>query len=488
VVTRAIVSSASLVAVMSIGLAAAGDVRLIDAVRGRDAVRVRALLAERVNVNATQGDGATALHWAAHVDDVSLIDTLIRAGARADIADDTGATPLYLACTNRNTEAVSRLLAAGANPNAALLSGETVLMTCARAGNATAVRALLGRGANVNAKESGHNQTALMWAAAQSHSQVVQALLERRADVSARSREYTQTVTSEVTQRAGREELNYTVPRGGMTALLFAARSGDAESARLLVAAGGDVNDTLPDGASALIVTAHSGHRQAAMTLLEKGANPNANAVGYTALHAAVLRSDVELVEALLARGANPNAPITKGTPVRRNSQDFELPKTLIGATPYALAAKFLEPEIMRALATAGADTRQPMKDGATPLMAAAGMGIVAPAQDEKRGTDRRGLAILDGGIVEPENRVLETVITALTLGSDLEAVNPSGDTALHIASAQGYEPVVQALAERGANLNARNARGQTPLGALVARKAARPSMIELLRKLGAGM
>jgi ankyrin repeat protein len=179
---------------------------------------------------------------------------------------------------------------------------------------------------------------------------------------------------------------------------------------------------------------------------------------------------------------------MTKGTPVRRNSQDFELPKTLLGATPYALAAKFLEPEIMRALAAAGADTRLPMKDGATPLMAAAGMGIVAPAQDEKRGTDRRGLAILDGGIVEPENRVLETVITALTLGSDLEAVNPSGETALHIASAQGYETVVQALAERGANLNARNARGQTPLGALVARKAARPNMIELLRKLGAGM
>ena len=80
------------------------------------------------------------------------------------------------------------------------------------------------------------------------------------------------------------------------------------------------------------------------------------------------------------------------------------------------------------------------MKDGATPLMAAAGMGIVAPAQDEKRGTDRRGLAILDGGIVEPESRVLETVTTALTLGSDLEAVNPSSETALHIASAQGYE------------------------------------------------
>jgi ankyrin repeat protein len=272
-----------------------------------------------------------------------------------------------------------------------------------------------------------------------------------------------------------------------MTALLFAARSGDAESVRLLIAAGGDVNDALPDGASALIVAAHSGHRQAAMALLDTGANPNADLVGYTALHAAILKSDVELVKALLAHGADPNAPITKGTPVRRNSQDFELPKTLIGATPYALAAKFLEPEIMYALASAKADTQRPMKDGATPLMAAVGMGMVAPAQDEKRGTDRRGLAILDGGVVEPESRVLETVTAALSLGSDLEAVNPSGETALHIASAQGYETVVRALAERGANLNARNLRGQTPLGALVARKA-RPNMIELLRTLGAGM
>ena len=482
-----IIGASLVIAALTAGLAAAGDVRVIDAVRARNVERVRALLAERVDVNATQGDGATALHWAVHLDDLSLVDTLIRAGARADAADDTGATPLYLACVNRNADAVSRLLAAGANPNAALISGETVLMTCARAGEAGAVRALLARGATVNAKESSHNQTALMWAAAGSHPRVVQALLERGADVRARSREYTQTVTSEVTQRAGREELNYTVPRGGSTALLFAARSGDAESARLLVAAGADVNEALPDGATALIVAAHSGHRQAALALLDKGANANAGGVGYTALHAAVLRSDVELIKALLAQGADPNAAITRGTPVRRNSQDFELPKTLIGATPYLLAAKFLEPEIMRALAAGGADTRRPMKDGATPLMAASGMGVIAPAQDEKRGTDRRGLAILDGGQVEPESRVLETVTTALTLGSDLEATNPSGETALHIAAAQGYETVVRALAERGVNLNARNARGQTPLGALLARKS-RPNMIELLRTLGAGI
>jgi ankyrin repeat protein len=477
------------------GVTAAGDMRLIEAVKARRLADVRALLKQRVDVNATQGDKATALHWAVHLDDAAMVGALLSAGARANSADDTGVTPLYLACLNRNARMVETLLEAGANPNAALAGGETVLMTCSRTGEPAAVRALLARGAAVNVKEPAHQQTALMWAASESHPQVVAALLERGADVRARSRSYTQTVTSEVTQRAGREELNYTVPRGGSTALLFAARSGDRESARVLIAAGADVNDALPDGASALIVAAHSGHGQVAALLLEAGANPNRDSVGYTALHAAVLRSDLALVKALLTRGANPNAPLTRGTPVRRNSQDFELPKTLLGATPYLLAARFLEPDIMRALAAAGADTRQPMKDGATPLMAAAGIGIAAAAQDEKRGTDRRGLAILDGGTIEPESRVLETVTVALTLGSTIDAVNPAGDTALHVAAAQGYDSVVAALARGGANVNLRNARGLTPLGALTRGatgkttenvESPRQSTIDLLRTLGA--
>jgi uncharacterized protein len=474
----------------SVITAAAGDPRLIDAVKSRDVEAVRALLAQRVDVNTTQPDGATSLHWAVHFEDAALADLLIRAGAGVNKADDTGVTPLYLACVNRSRAMVEKLLAAGANPNAKLLNGETALMTCSRTGEIGTVKALIARGADVNAKEPFHDQTALMWAAAEKHPEVVAALIARGADVRARSRAYTQTVTSEVTQRAGREELNYTVPRGGSTPLLFAARSGDAESARLLVAAGADVNDSLPNGMTALVEAAHSGHQAVGIALLEAGADPNASAVGYTALHAAVLRDGLDLVKALLQHGANPDLQTTKGTPVRRNSEDFELPATLIGATPYLLAAKYLEPELMQALAAGGADTRRRMKTGETPLMAAAGVGATAQA-------DRRGLAAIDGGKVEDERLVVDAVTVAIHDGSDLNAVNQAGDTALHGAAALGYDRVIELLIKSGADPNVHNKRGLTPLGLIAGKKenvrspdrASRTptaTTIELLRKLGA--
>jgi ankyrin repeat protein len=487
--------------------AAGADARLIKAVRSKDAAAVRALIKQRIDVNAAQGDGATALHWAAHVDDLAIADLLIRAGARAAVANDNGFTPLHLACTNRSGAMVERLLSAGADANAAALNGETVLMTCARSGDPKAVKALLVKGARVNVKEKAHDQTALMWAAAQRHPEVTGLLIEAGADINAQSRTYAQTVVGEQTQRFGREELNYTVLRGGSTPLLFAARSGDTSSARLLLAAGAKVNDALPDGTSALVLAAHSGHGETAALLLEKGANPDSADAGYTALHAAVLRSDLNLVKALLAHNANPDLRTSKGTPIRRDTTDFNLPATLIGSTPYLLAARFLEPEIMRALVAGGADTKVTMRDGTTALMLATGAG-------SGNGANRRGIAVIDGGVVEPESKVLPAVAAALDLGADVNAANQAGDTALHAAAARGLNSVVQLLADKGAQLNAKNKRGLTPLAALmpantavrrrgaaitaaaiadddtaddpVAREPNHPTTIALLRKLGA--
>jgi len=440
--------------------AAGSDPRLVRAVKGKDLQAVRALIKERVDVNGTQGDGSTALHWAARVDDLTIVDALIRAGAKPNIVNDVGMTPLHLACVNRSAQVVDRLLAGGADANATLMSGETALMTCARTGNAQTVKALLTHGARVNVKEAGHDQTALMWAAAQSHPDVVSVLVESGADIKARSKTYPQTVVGEQTQRAGREELNYTVLRGGMTPLLFAVRAGDAESVKLLLAAGADPNDHLPDGTSALVLAAHSDRGTAGAALLDKGADPNDMGCGYTALHAAVLRSDLALVKALLAHKANPNIRMTKGTPVRRDTTDFNLLAPLIGSSPYLLAARFLEPEIMQALKAGGADVTLAMANGATPLMLAAGMGSSPNAS-------RRGIAVIDFGKVEPESRVLEGVTAAVTLGADVNAANQAGDTAMHAAAGLGYDSVVQYLADHGAQVNVKNKRGLTPLAAL---------------------
>lgn len=493
---------AVLVCVAWAGLSHAADVRLIQAVKTQDETAVRGLLKQRVDVNAPQGDGSTALHFAAYSDNLAIADALIRAGAHVDAANDLGSTPLHLACDNGSAAMVERLLAAKANPNAKLLDGETVLMACSRAGSAGAVKALLVAGANAKAREPQHDQTALMWAAAENHPDVTALLIEFGADVRARSLAYPQTVVGEQTQRAGREELNYIVARGGSTPLLFAARSGDAQSARSLLAAGADPNDALPDGTSALVLAAHSGHREVALALLEKGANPNDIGVGYSALHAAILRSDLTLVKALLARGADPNIRMTKGTPVRRNTTDYILPAPLIGSTPYLLAAKFLEPEIMKALIAAGADPKLTMPDGATALMLAAGMD--SPANET-----RRGINVIDFGKLEPESEVLPALAAALEQGVAVNAANNSGDTALHAAVTHRYEAAIQFLAGHGADVNARNKKGVTPLasvrrritgeqptastaagagasGAAIADGPAAERIAALLRKLGA--
>lgn len=446
--------------------AGAADTRLADAAQHQDPQAVRDLLAHHADVNAAQEDGATALQWAAHWDDLETADLLIRAGARADAGNALGVTPLSLACVNGSAAMVEKLLSAGANANLASPSGETPLMTCSRSGSAEAVKALLAHGANVNAKESLRDQTALMWAVAERHSEVVRLLLAHGADVHARTRITRQLIVREDTgarlvcppppginaRCTSAEE----VAKGGSTPLLFAARSGDLESAKMLVEAGANVNDTAPDGNSVLVVAAYSGNGKVAQFLLDKDASPNAAGSGYTALHAAVLRGDPELVKALLAHAASPNLRITKGTPITRSAQEFVLPNSLLGATPFFLAAKYVEPEIMRVLAASGADASIPAKDGTTPLMAAAGIGW-------KIGETRHGMAF---AMVPPpdDQRALEAVKIAIALSADVNAVNQAGETALHGAASEGYTEISQLLIDKGAKLNAVNGRGQTPL------------------------
>ena len=400
--------------------AAGSDPRLLDAVKNRDEDALRALLKQKIDVNVAEGDGATALHWAVHRDDLDAATLLISAGARVNAANDYGVTPLSLACTNRNSAMVEKLLAAGATPTATLSTGETVLMTCARTGHPDTVKALLARGANVNAKETRQGQTALMWAAAHGYAEVVRALIEGGADVRARSNVSRVFVASGLKGELRGTSAGFDYDRGGFTPLLFAARQGSIETARLLLVAGAEVDDAAADGASPLVVASLSGHGKLGAFLLENGADPNAAGAGYTALHAAVLRGDLELVEALVARGANPNAQLTKGTPVPRLGPQWALPATLAGVTPYLLAAKFAAAEIMRVLRIGGADPKLTMKDGTTALMAAAGVG--SPSRDRRM----RILAVESlGG--DDERRTLEAVKVAIEGGADANASNAAG-------------------------------------------------------------
>ena len=423
--------------------APADDLRLVDAVKNRDGAAARSLIEQHVNVNAAQPDGTTALAWAANRDDLETAELLIRAGANANKANDYGVTPLSLACTNRSAPMVERLLKAGADPNPALWTGETPLMVCARTGNVETVKLLLSRGADPNAKESQQGQTALMRAVAEKHPEIARALIERGADIRARS-------------------------KGGFTPLLFASQQGDLASARILLAAGADVNEATPKNGTALVVAAASGREEFAIFLLENGADPNAaDAYGVTALHYAVPRgiagidsvsvvfrpyhelppSIPKLVKALLAHRANPNVQIAKDFPPYSRSP-YALQTSLVGVTPFLLAAAAADIDLMRTLLAAGADPHIKAKDGSTALMMAAGVGRI----DERENNQEDAAA-------------LEAAKMALMLGDDINAANARGRTALHGAAGIGANALIQFLFDKGANLNAKDRDGYTPLG-----------------------
>jgi ankyrin repeat protein len=254
---------------------------------------------------------------------------------------------------------------------------------------------------------------------------------------------------------------------------MFAARHGDIGSARLLLAAGADVNDVAGNRASPLVLAVHSGHSPLAQFLLEHGADPDADGAGYTALHAAALRGELEAVEALLAHGADPNIRLKRGTPGRRASEDWMLKARYVSATPFWLAALFREPEIMRTLADGGADPLltttalwRPVSDragGVGPPEVVG--GFVTPAMAAVQGTSDRARFVT--AIPDPmreERLALETVTVAVDLGGDIDAADQSGTTALHDAAARNLKTIVRFFGERGVSLDVKNSMGRTPL------------------------
>jgi len=395
-------------------------------------------------------DGSTPLLDAVWNDDVSRALALIKEGADVKAANRYGMTPLSLACTNGNAELVKALLQAGADPNTAIAGGETVLMTAARTGNAEAVKALLVAGANVNARESLRGQTALMWAAAEGHAKVVETLLEFGAD-----------------QRARLES--------GFTPFLFAAREGKTDAVRTLLKAGADINQTIQHaegykrgggvplpGTSALHLAVGNGHFELAAMLLEAGANPNAADNGWTALHVitgvrkpglgdnnpAPLGSgkmtSIEMVRKLEEHGANLNARMTRQISVGLTRINTK------GATPFFLACRSADADLMRELARLGADPLIPNADNSTPLMAAAGLGTRSPGEDA--GT---------------ESEVVEAIQVALELGNNIDAVDDNGETAMHSAAYKNLPGAVEILAKKAARIdiwNKNNRFGWTPL------------------------
>jgi uncharacterized protein len=431
---------------MAATVAAQDRPALIDAARHADRAALRALIQKKANVNAAAADGTTALHWAAYRDDAESVDLLIRAGANVNAANDLGATPLWNAGMNAGAPVTKLLLDAGANPNLALLAGETPLMVASRSGKADVASLLLANGANANARGA-RQQTALMWAASQQHPDVVKVLLAHGADVHARSAGWSEMMA---VPPHGLKDYNKIIPHGHDTALLFAARAGDLESAKLLAGAGANVNDADAWGVSVTMMAAHAGFTDLVEWLLDRGAEANAAAPGFTALHAAIMRRDTRMAAALLSHGADPNAPLKTWTPTRRSSRDFNFAPELVGATPFWLAARFTEPDMMRLLLKHGAngafvhhasyhneDPVEPRTQVTNAVMAATGMG---------GGT----------GWVQPDRRerealMLESVRIAAEQSLDLNARNSDGRTALDAARASKFESVASFLMEQGA-------------------------------------
>ena len=435
--------------------AAPATSEVADAAMRRDKAAVRSLLERKADVNRPQTDGTTALDWAVRGDDLETAELLIRSGADVSAANRDGVTPLLLASINGNAAMIEILIQAGADPNAPLTKyGDTALMMASRTGTTDAIRVLLDHGARLNTKETWGDTTALMWAVSEHHAAAVKLLIDRGADVNARSKFVPSTTgrgfegTTPVAAKPGQAAEEHA--SGLLTPLMFAAREGDLESARLLVTAGANVNATDGDGKDALGLALFNGSYEVASLLVDHQANVNqADAQGFTPLFWAVDRRNMEtapnfpwmvttdplpLIEKLLKAGADPNA-VVNNTPRARMREGSP---RIVFATAIMRAAFSGDLESVKLLLSRGADPHTPSRDRETTLMAACGTGFINGYSKGRSAAER-----------------LAVVKLLVELGEDVNAADNYGITPLMVAANLGEVPIIQYLIDQGADLGA---------------------------------
>ncbi|MFO7285720.1 MAG: ankyrin repeat domain-containing protein [Gammaproteobacteria bacterium] len=477
---------------------------LADRIQAGDIRGALELIEAGADVNAAQGDGTTPLHWAVYRLDAELVDALLARGAAADVVNLYGATPLAEAVKAGRADLVEKLLAAGADVESPNQDGQTALMLAARAGATDAARVLIAHGADVNARERWREQTALMWAADSRAAEIVRLLIEHGAEVEARGdiNEWPTQITSE-------PRAQYR-PTGGLTPLLYAARSGCTDCVEALLDAGASIDRPTPDGVTPLMIAIDNFRFDTAKRLLERGANPHyADWWGRTALYIAVdmnsyprrmpdepeTTTGMDIIRMLLAAGVDPNVQLNFHRPGRGgNSGRFVDDLLTTGATPLLRAAIGHDVEAIRALLEHGALVDLPNVMGVTPLMAAAGMGVSV--------RDRR--FVVDGDV---ESRVIATLEVLLAAGADVNArvtdihsrtariARPStmtdrlGQTALYGAIKFGWTRVVEYLLEHGAAVDIVDALGKSPLDQALGRTGGRDNIVseEIARILTEG-
>jgi len=457
----------SLLMLTTVGMSAATS-DVADAVMRGDSVAVRRLLTQKADVSAPQADGATALHWAVYQGDFATVDLLLNNGASVKVANSFGATPLSLAAENGDPAIVKRLLDAGADANERMGNSDTALMMASRTGNVATMQLLLDRGADVNAKETVRGTTALMWAVAQRHPAAVQLLVDRGANVSASSspawQERPVSYAKASDPRPSRKRGlfgNQIGPRnmrgtdgGGLTPLVFAARTNDLESVRILLAAGADVNQVTNYGWSPLLVATQNRYLQLASFLLDHGANPNlANKGAWSPLYIAVDNRNIEggdypvrkadmdtleFIEKLVDKGANVNWRVKDSTWFRTVFTSQWVHEE--GATAFWRASQSSDLAVMKLLLEHGADPNMATTINVTPLQVAAGVGWV------------------EGVTYEWSKEAnIEAVKLLLSLGNDPNAQAETGRAALHGAGHKGRTEIIQLLVDAGAKLDIRD-------------------------------